>query len=171
MVQKRRRHSVRLRGYNYSSPGDYFVTICTFQRECFLCDIERSRVKPTVFGTIVQKCWHSLPSHYSHVTLGTFIVMPNHVHGIITLSQKDSDIPRHGISEMVRWFKGMATKHINRVRGIEGEHVWQRGFYDDIIRTPQEYAAINHYILENPLRWTLDSLHPAHPNPFPINDE
>jgi putative transposase len=77
-TRKQRRNSLRLQGYDYSDPGDYFVTVCTYQRALWLCDIEQARVVMTPWGKIVQRCWHTLPRHYDYVHLGAFTLMPNH---------------------------------------------------------------------------------------------
>jgi putative transposase len=168
---KRRRHSLRLPGYDYSQPGDYFITICTFQRIEWISTIDHARLHLSSEGNIVQRCWNALPRHYPHVRQRAFVAMPNHLHGIMTLTERTDDRPRHGLSEIVRWLKGTATQHINRDYRIPGEHLWQRGYYDIIIRHPRQYAWLHHYILENPLRWTLDRLHPDHSNPYPMDDE
>lgn len=171
MPRKRRPNSLRMPGHDYSDPGDYYITICTFQRIEWLSTIEGARLSLTVEGKVVQRCWEALPTHYGHVQIEAFVAMPNHIHGIITLTDRTDTTPRHGVSEIVRWLKSTSTQHINRQRGITGEHWWQRGFYDVIIRHPRQYAAYHHYILENPRCWELDRLHPRHPHPFPMDDE
>lgn len=80
------RRSIRLRGYDYSNAGAYFITIVAWQREMLFGDIVDGDVKLNRYGQIVQKAWFDLPHHYLHVELGAFIVMPNHVHGIIVLN-------------------------------------------------------------------------------------
>ena len=157
--------------HDYSGPGDYYLTVCTFQRVEWLSTITEVQLHLTAEGRIVQRCWEALPTHYPHVQLGAFVAMPNHLHGIVTLTERGDTHSRHGISEIVRWAKGMSAQHVNRHRGMQGERLWQRGFYDVIIRHARQYAAYHHYILENPLRWELDRLHPRHPNPFPMDDE
>jgi putative transposase len=170
-LPKRRRNSLRLSGHDYSQPGDYFVTVCTFQRIEWLSSIDHARLHLSREGDVVQRCWETLPRHYSHVQVRAFVAMPNHFHGILTLSERTNNQPRHGLSEIVRWLKGMSTQHLNREYRIAGEHWWQRGFYDEIIRHPRQYAVLHQYVLENPLRWELDRLHPLHPNPFPMDNE
>jgi putative transposase len=171
MARKRRLSSLRMPGHDYSDPGDYFITICTYQRDPWLCEIEHTLVMLTSVGRIVERCWYALPAHYPHVQLSAFVIMPNHIHGIITLTQRTNDEKRHGLSEIIRWLKAVSAQHINLTCSTEGQPRWQRGFYDVIIRYPRHYAAIKQYIGENPLRWELDRLHPHHPNPFLMDDE
>lgn len=171
ITRKRRRNSLRWQGHDYSDPGDYFITICTYQRHPFLGDIVRCQPHLSPLGKVIAYCWELVPSHYPHVEMGAFVVMPNHIHGILTLRARHDDDPRHGVSEIVRWVKGISTRHINRRRGVVGVPVWQRGFYDSVIKHPRMYEFVHQYILENPLKWEVDRLHPHHPDPFPIDDE
>jgi putative transposase len=82
---KHHRRSIRLKGYDYAQPGAYFVTICVRERECALGDVKDGKMALSDAGHIVQACWDDLPTHYPHVELDAFIVMPNHVHGVIVL--------------------------------------------------------------------------------------
>jgi putative transposase len=168
---KRRRNSLRLAGYDYTQAGDYFITVCTFQRISDLSTIERNRSVLLPFGKIVHHCWNALPAHYPSVRLGEFVVMPNHIHGILTLTNHRNDRVRPNLSTIVGWFKSFSGRHINRLRRTQGARVWQRGFYDQIIRDDEARFNIRHYIMENPLPWELDRLHPHHPNPFPMDGE
>jgi putative transposase len=89
---KRRRNSLRLAGYDYTSPGDYYVTICTYQREPYLSNIEDRKVVLLPFGVLAKRCWDALPHHYPNLALGEFVVMPNHVHGIIKITEEKNDV-------------------------------------------------------------------------------
>lgn len=82
---KYRRRSIRLKGYDYSQTGSYFVTVCSWNRECMFGDIIDDQMKLRAFGEIVQACWYDLPRHHSQVGLDAFVVMPNHVHGVVVL--------------------------------------------------------------------------------------
>lgn len=169
--EKRRRNSLRLAGYDYTRPSDYYVTICTYQRESYLSTIEDRRSVLLPFGILVKKCWDALPRHYDNLALGEFVIMPNHIHGIITLTETKEILPRPHLSEVVRWFKSFSGRHINRLRKMHGGRVWQRGYYDHILQDDEERFYIRHYIVENPLKWEMDRLHPNHPDPFPMEDE
>lgn len=169
--QKRRRNSLRWRGHDYSDPGSYYVTICTYQRELCLSDIVHSQVQLSILGKVAQSCWELLPNHYRYVMLDVFVIMPNHLHAILTLTERTDTTPRHGLSEIMRWFKGLSARFINEQRDTPSGQVWQRSFYDSVIKHPRMYDFIHQYILENPLKWELDRLHPHHPNPFPADNE
>jgi putative transposase len=168
---KRRRNSLRWQGQDYSDPGSYYLTICTYQRELWLSDIVNGKVWVSRLGKIAQNCWELLPNHYRYVQTEAFVLMPNHLHAILTLADRTDANPRHGISEMMRWFKGLSARFINEQRGSRGAQVWQRSFYDSVIKHPRMYDFISQYIYNNPLQWDLDRLHPNHPNPFPMMDE
>ena len=89
MTMPHYRRSQRLRGYDYSREGAYFVTICTLGRECIFDEIINGQPSTSQLAEVVQTCWHDLPRHYRHVQLDAFVVMPNHVHGIILLTDKE----------------------------------------------------------------------------------
>ena len=77
------RRSIRLQGYDYSSPGAYFVTMCTHNRECLFGEIANGKMRLNELGKIASQCWLAIPDHFPHARLGAFVIMPNHVHGII----------------------------------------------------------------------------------------
>src|SRR5688500_3166210 len=110
--RKRRRNSLRLKGYDYTRPGDYYITICTHQRQPILCAIENRKTVLSPFGLIVEKCWHALPRHYPNVALGEFVIMPNHIHGIVRLTEEQQNTPRPHLSELMRWLKAFSGRHI-----------------------------------------------------------
>lgn len=195
--QKHHRRSIRLKGYDYSSAGAYFVTIVTWQRECLLGDVVNGTMNLNRQGHIVHDAWFDLKNHYRHVELGEFVIMPNHVHGIIILvddSRGGSSVsgetnlpditpagmdnllinqtrpyvkpkPRHGLPEIIRAFKSFSAKRINRLRRMDGIPVWQRNYYEHIIRNEREMDNITRYIETNPLRWNDDDENPVKPNP------
>lgn len=188
------RHSIRLKGYDYSQAGAYFVTIVAWQREMVFGEIVNGEMLLNRYGQIVLKAWLDLPCHYPHVELGAFVIMPNHAHGIIVLMDDcrgGSPIsggmflpdearagveplpasqtrpynpikPRHGLSEIVRAFKSFSARRINHLRKTEGIPVWQRNYYEHIIRNEPEMDRIARYIETNPLRWADDDENPNH---------
>jgi REP element-mobilizing transposase RayT len=134
------------------------------------------------FGEIVQKHWYELPNHYPHVHLDAFVIMPNHIHGILVLLDtgapfthlvgagfetrpyKDPasrDYQRHALPEIVRGFKTYSARAINSARGTPGVPVWQRSFYDHVIRNEHSLYGIREYIAENPARWAEDRENPV----------
>jgi REP element-mobilizing transposase RayT len=161
------RKSTRLRGFDYRNTDAYFVTICTHERARVLSAICDGRVELTQLGAIAEWCWFDLPQHYGFVELDAFVVMPDHVHAIIGLG---AGRPHKGakrrppVSEVVRAFKTESARRINNVRGLRGAPVWQRSFYDHIIRDDADLERVREYIAGNPSAWIED----AH-DPIPIS--
>ena len=168
--------SKRLHDYGYSQPGAYFVTICTANRRCIFGEIMDGEMQLNKHGMIVAEQWAGLPSHYPRVSIDEFVIMPNHIHGIICLSGASQTSvgagfqpahiphptdPKHGIPEIIRGFKTYSSLTINRLRGTSGEPVWQRNYYEHIVRDEKDLAAVRKYIVENPLKWELDPENPV----------
>ncbi len=121
------------------------------------------------YGKIVLGCWDDLVNHYSHVELDEFSVMPNHVHGIIMVKGDDvgaglkpapTKSRLHALSEIVRGFKTFSSRHINDARNMHGLPVWQRNYYERVIRDEGELNHTREYILENPVKWSDDEENP-----------
>jgi REP element-mobilizing transposase RayT len=167
---RRRRNTLRLPDYDYRAAGAYFVTIVTREGECLLGEVMDEAVQLSPPGEIVRDCWLAIPDHFATVTCGEYVVMPNHLHGILWLAgPPDSDDPpkrEYGkpiagsLSTIVGLFKSASTRQINQVRETPGEKVWHRGFHDSIIRNERQLAATRAYILNNPLKWALDRANP-----------
>jgi REP element-mobilizing transposase RayT len=162
------RRSIRLQGYDYSNQGAYFVTICTWNRENILGDVFNSVMQLNSFGEIVMKCWQDLPIHYKYIALDEVVIMPNHLHGIIWIN---GDIAgagfkpaptniRHGLSEIIRALKTFSSRQMNKNRNTPGTPVWQRNYFDRVIRNEKELHAIREYIINNPLQWSMDENNP-----------
>lgn len=168
--EKHHRRSIRLKDYDYACPGAYFVTICTFQRESILGEVIDDRVQLSEMGSIVQWGWKSLPEHYN-VQLDGWIVMPNHVHGIIILPDLKTEKVRaglrpaptkiHGLPEIVRSLKSFSSRKINELRDSPGVPVWQRNYYEHVIRNERSLNEIRWYIKHNPSRWMEDYYYEA----------
>jgi REP element-mobilizing transposase RayT len=103
----------------------------------------------------VRRCWGDLSNHYPHVTLDAFVIMPNHVHGIIVLSGYDAPV-RHGVPEIMRALKTYSARRIIALRGTPGTSVWQRGYYEHIVRDETALGRIREYIVANPRNWRKD---------------
>jgi REP element-mobilizing transposase RayT len=168
--RRHHRRPIRLQEYDYSSAGAYFVTICAHKGACSLGDIIDNETCLSPFGWIVAECWEDLPNHYPHVILDAFVVMPNHIHGMIVLDDtavgaglKPAPTKRHGLSEIVRAFKTFSARRINIARNTQGIPFWQRNYYEHIIRNERSYMAIRDYIFNNPVNWHKDRLHPHAP--------
>ena len=148
-----RRRSLRLPGYDYSQAGAYFITACTQNRVMLFGEVIDEQVRLNEMGAIVQQTWDDLPTHYHGIDLDAFIVMPNHVHGIIILA--DESARRHAIPEIVRGFKTFSARRVNERAGKSGV-LWQRGYYEHVIRNEKALDRIRAYIANNPARWADD---------------
>jgi putative transposase len=161
------RKSSRLKNYDYSQPGLYFLTICCHERECLFGHIQDSKLILNEGGKIAQECWLNIPDHFPDAILHEFIIMPNHIHGIIELkviqdtsSGKKTNLnpiappASKSISSIVRGYKIGVTKWFRSNTDIHT--VWQSGFHDHIIRTEQSYQIIAEYITHNPEKWAKD---------------
>jgi putative transposase len=179
--RKHHRRSIRLEDYDYSQSGAYFVTICTKSRKCLFGEVEGDTVRLSIYGEIVQEEWLRTAIVRPYVILDEFVVMPNHIHEIlfITDAQPEGVVgtwrchvhpeqPRKfgkpvagSLSSILGSFKSAVTRRINQKRAIPGETVWQQRFYDRIIRDEAMLNTIRQYIQTNPARWAEDEDNPA----------
>ena len=164
-----KRKPLRLTSYDYNTAGAYFITFCTHNRENRLSHIvgaihESPESRLTPWGRIVEEMIRDLPAHLN-VTIDQYVIMPNHVHFIAIITEeselraiRESPLQaRSIISKVVGYIKMNASKAIHLEYG--DVPVWQRGYYDHVIRNEQDYGMIAKYIQENPLRWELDKLY------------
>ena len=149
------RRSIRLSGYDYSQAGAYYVTIVAHGRECLFGEITNGDMKLSRYGKIIQYVLLDVPKHYPHLELDIFCIMPNHVHIIIVLNHNVL-VKRHPLSEVIRAFKSFSAKRINLLRKTPGIAVWQRNYYEHIIRDEKDYESKRNYILMNPQNWEND---------------
>ncbi len=172
------RKSLRLKDYNYSTEGAYFVTICTHGGKSLFGFIKDAESQLSLYRKIIADTWHEIPQRFSNVELDCFVVMPNHMHGIIKivgagfprphaiidpeiLSGETSPRQVHpNLSQIIGWFKYNSAKRINEIRKTVGVPVWQRGFYEHVVRKEESLNRIREYIVTNPLRWELDRENP-----------
>ena len=148
-----KRRSTRLKGYDYSRAGAYFITVCTQDQVCLFGEIVEGEMELSVSGTIVQDNWHEIPQHYAGIETDAFVVMPNHVHGVL-LFEADGGLT---LGSVVRGFKARVT------RAIRDGHVWQRDFYDHVVRDQADLERIRAYIINNPAKWADDAENPGRP--------
>lgn len=148
------RHSIRLKGYDYSQAGLYFVTLCAHDRACLFGHVENGEMVLNDAGLIAQQCWCEIPNHYPNVVLHEFMIMPNHVHGIVQIVSTVA--PTCTIGAIVRGFKIGVTKWVRQNTNVHD--VWQRNYYEHIIRNEVSYQHIAEYILGNPAKWKDDKL-------------
>ncbi len=167
------RRSIRLRGYDYSSAGAYFVTICTQNRECLFGNISGDTVHLSAAGQIVDEEWRHSADIRDEIALDTWVIMPNHIHGIVIIKDLDDRGVRphapatsqlggrpKSLSSFIIGFKSATKIRINTLRGMPGTSVWQRNYYERVIRNERECDAIRKYILQNPQQWVLDEDNP-----------
>jgi REP element-mobilizing transposase RayT len=175
------RRSIRLKDYDYSQAGAYFVTICTHNKKCMFGDVINGEMKSNEIGIVVNQCWIAIPQHFPDVVLDEFIVMPNHVHGITILNvgaknvsplpnasdsnraKNVSPLQHHGtsmtIGSIIRGFKIGVTKWARQ--NAAAYMPWQRNYYEHIIRNKAELNKIRKYIVNNPLNWETDENYKA----------
>lgn len=164
MDDVRWRRNPRLPGYDYQQPGAYFVTVCLLDRLRLLGKVVNGRMQESPAGQMVRSVWEAMPERYEGVEVDEFIVMPDHIHGIIILTGAGSPSSL-SLPPVVQRFKSLTTTRYREAvvssdwtpyRGS----LWQRNYYDHIIRDAAELNRIRQYIRENPLRWTLKRSHP-----------
>ena len=172
-----RHRSIRLRDYDYAHAGAYFITACTHARQCIFGEIIGGIMQLSDFGAAAQECWRAIPEHSPYVDLDAFIVMPNHVHGIVTITVGARHaVPLHNatsvpaafgkplagsLATIVGSFKSATTKRVNELRGTPAAPVWQRNYHEHVIRNDRDLDRIRQYITENPVRWADDEFNPA----------
>jgi putative transposase len=171
---KHHRRSIRLKGYDYSGPGAYYITLCTQERQCLFGEILKGKMRLNEMGHSVAYTWNDLPNHYP-VTLDACVVMPNHLHGILVLgtdvgaelksAPTEQQATRPGLGEMIRALKTFSTRRINELQRRPGIQIWQRGYYERIIRNDLEMNRIRRYIQENPAQWERDAGNPKQERP------
>jgi putative transposase len=165
---KYRIESTRLRDWDYSSPGYYFITICAKDRNNYFGRVVDGIVELSGIGSVAQECWQNIPVHFPHVKLDEFIVMPNHVHGIIIINAKHNVETQNfaslqnnkfgpqskNLGSIIRGFK-IGVRKWTTMNNIDFQ--WQSGFYEHVIRNDAELNRIRQYIIENPAKWEFDS--------------
>jgi putative transposase len=160
--------SIRLAGYDYSSDGVYFVTICAFRRAKLFGEIRNAKMIPNPIGALIRTVWYELPKVLPGLATDAFAIMPNHLHGILVLLNKPRacQIPATtnsnqtpALARIVQTFKSLAharvKRHLRRTAPL-----WQRNYYGHIVRTGKSLTAVQRYIWENPLRWQFDRENP-----------
>lgn len=171
------RRSVRLKHFDYSQPGIYFVTICTNERECLFGDVRDGSMHLNAIGRVASESWAQIPLHFPVLDLGPYVVMPNHLHGILVLYKRarhavplqDLGAQTEGFGKpvsgslgtIVRSFKATVSKHVRAVGMFTRKPFWQRSFYERVIRTGDEFHHASRYIFENPQNWQADEDNPA----------
>jgi len=161
------RRSIRLPEYDYSQDGWYYVTLCVLGNKCLFGKYTDGVIQLYQYGRIVEKCWKWLAQQYSYVHLDEYVVMPNHLHGIIIIRRGGSRTAQTGnmpkykpLSRLVGAFKTVSTKQVNIIRNTPGRKLWQRNYYEHIIRNEEELNHIRQYIIDNTINWRKDEENP-----------
>ena len=169
-----------MKGYDYARSGAYFTTICTQNRACLFGEIINGEMRLNDAGRMIEKWWNELNRKFPNAKTDELVVMPNHMHGIIMITvgadlrvcphtggaQNDEGAHTGApLQEMIQWFKTMATNEY--IRGVKtsdwpsfDSRLWQRNYYEHIIRNDNELDKIREYIVNNPLQWELDTENP-----------
>ena len=137
---KYRIKSIRLKDWDYSSNGAYYITICTKNRGCLFGKIINGKMILNNIGKIIKQCWYDLPNHYENCTLDEFVIMPDHVHGLF---------------EMIRGFKTFSSRKINKIQN-SFHFQWQRDYFEHIIRNENELNIKRKNIINNPSEWEVN---------------
>ena len=165
--------SARLQSWDYGKNGAYFITICTKNRHHFFGSIIKNEMQKNDIGEIAMQLWSDIPIHFPYIELGNFIVMPNHVHGILIIDKQHQNVDvsktdtsksggfaneknpmlNENISRIIRWYKGRCSYEI---RKLNSEFNWLSRFYDVIIRDSKRFEIIQTYIEQNPAKWSAD---------------
>jgi len=169
-IMRKNRKSIRLKEYDYSQPGEYFITICTHNHECLFGEIIKEEMRLNEFGKIAEKLCKEIPEHFMTAQLDEYVVMPNHIHGIIILCEHVGT--RHAVSlqkherfgnpthssipTIIRSFKSAVTKRINEMWHSPLSLFWQSKFYDRVIRNDKELNNVRDYIRNNILLWAFE---------------
>jgi len=181
-TEKHRRRSIRLKGYDYNQAGAYFVTICTHDRVFLFGQIEYGEMTSSEPGHMVEQYWNEIPAHFPHVELDAFVIMPNHVHGILLITEpvgaeNFSPPPRPSpqrqrpgtsktVGSVIRGFKIGVTKWMREHTLIH--NIWQRNYYEHIIRDEADLNRVREYIAANPARWDEDDENPGNIKKAPV---
>ena len=157
----KRKHP-RLKSYDYSNAGAYFITICAYQKKCLFGTIGRDSARSELilsqFGKIAEKQLLLLSSRYPELSVDYYVIMPNHIHAIFVLDSKAAGAsPRPTVMDIVCAFKSLTTRECKQIKEIE--RIFQTSFYEHVIRNQIDYDEVASYIIENPQKWQMDELY------------
>jgi len=182
--EKYHRRSIRLKDYDYSQAGGYFITICTHGWGNLFGNIVKGEMRLNEYGKIVENEWIKTGKMCLNVLLDEYIIMPNHIHGIIIIIddgrgtlQRAPTVERFGkpvsnsIPTIVRLFKSTTTKQINQIRKMPRASVWQRNYYEHVIRNEDKLNKLRYYIQTNLLKWYLDRENPERVGFYELEEE
>ncbi len=162
-------HSIRLLDCDYSAQGFYFVTVCSHEKRCIFGRIMSDQMQASRLGRIVTNCWTQVPAHFAQARIHAFVLMPNHLHGIVEIvrqagaqhaaplraSAVKPGVGRGSLGTIIRSFKAAVTKWAREELRWPGK-VWQRNYFERVLRDGQESADAGAYIAENVRKWAWD---------------
>ena len=159
------RQSIRLKDYDYSSDGAYFMTVCAQDKEYMFGDVIDGKMILNLSGEMVKKWLSELENKFKNIELGEYVIMPNHIHLIVFIMNVAVRSEQNNIPQIVQWLKTMTTnEYIKNVKQNNwkpfDKRLWQRNYYDRVIRNEKELNKIRKYIFENPLKWEFDKNNP-----------
>ena len=166
------RRSIRLRGYDYSQAGAYFLTVCVQNRECLFGEIADGQMALNDAGKVVADEWTKIAKICNEIELDKWIVMPNHFHGVLVINDSVGAIHESPLQmtvtqrrnmelpKLIGRFKMLSSKRINEIRNTSDVKLWQRNYYEHVIRNDDELNRIREYIVNNPAKWALDRENP-----------
>lgn len=161
------RRSIRLQGYDYAQNGAYFITICVHEEKCIFGSVVNHKMVLNEFGIIAHDEWIKSSKIRAEIEIDECVIMPNHLHGIVfiqnqsspTLTGKTTGFKNKSIGSLVAGYKSTVTKQINLIRGMPATPVWQRNYYEHIIRNEESLAKIREYVINNPQTWAEDKFY------------
>ena len=152
------RRSIRLKDFNYSSSGAYYVTICAFDHQLVFGEVVDNGLVPTEWGKIAEAYWTKIRERWAPVELDEYVLMPNHLHGVL-IFPGGTNAPT-SLGNIVNWYKSSVTKAVLRLEGGEEAKVWQRNYYEHIVRDENDLLRIQEYIAANLYKWADDEYYP-----------
>ena len=179
------RRSIRLQGFDYTKEGAYYITICTSDKRLLFGTVNRESVLLNQLGQLAEQCWLEIPDHSPTVTIDYYVVMPNHFHGILVITEPPTDtnllLPSHSVEAqdpapcavevrvprviprslgaIVRGYKSAITRLAHGLPGFETTLIWQRNYYEHVIRDEDDLYVKRNYIQNNPLQWESDEFY------------
>ena len=167
--------STRLKGWDYSKSGYYFATICIKNKECLFGCVAKGEMKLSDIGIKADQCWLKIPAHFPFVRLDEYIIMPNHIHGIIVIDKSDNNVETQNVASLRDWntnkFGPQSNNLASIIRGFkigvkkeatrnDLDFSWQSRYYERIIRNKKELLNVRNYIRNNPTQWLQDEENP-----------
>jgi len=174
-AERYHRRSIRLKHYDYSQASAYFVTVCTHNKDCIFGDVVNGEMQLNENGSAVQTEWLTTAEFRDNVESDVFVVMPNHFHAVLLIKDNSEGTARcaptsmnrlfgritsGSLAAIMRSFKSAATKRVNELRNTPGAPVWQRNYYEHVVRDERDLGEIREYIVNNPRKWDLDKENP-----------